>query len=264
MPTDVAEGGDDVAAAARLVTVELGEEDTRALVQDVPRAYQTEINDVLLTALAQALSTWTGERAVLFDLEGHGREPLFDDVDLTRTVGWFTAIFPVRLELPASSPGDALRAAKEQLRKIPNRGVTFGVLRYLATDAGIVEPLRALPAPDVSFNYLGQLAAAKDLESSGRHCSPRARRRHAIDINAHISGGCLKAEWEFSEKRHVRATIQRVADEFRERLRLLIAHARSSRAEALVPSDFAQARISQRDLDKLVKVVAGGTKGAAP
>ena len=150
-------GGENVAASTATVTVQLNEENTRALIQEMPKAYQTQVNDALLTALAQVLASWTGKNTVRFDLEGHGREPLFDDIDLTRTVGWFTTIFPVQLDVNTSDPGGALKAVKEQLRQVPNRGLTYGLLRYLTTDSQMNGRLSALPAPDVAFNYLGQL-----------------------------------------------------------------------------------------------------------
>ena len=102
LPTDYA-GGENTEASARTVTVGLSAAETQALLQEVPKAYQTQINEVLLTAVVQAFATWTGVPALRLELEGHGREALFDDVDLSRTVGWFTTIFPVRLELAAGT-----------------------------------------------------------------------------------------------------------------------------------------------------------------
>ena len=140
--------------------IELDAAETTALLQETPRAYRTQINDVLLTALALTLSRWTGSSTVCIDLEGHGREALFDDIDLTRTVGWFTSMFPVRLEVPDDDLGSALKAVKEQLRRIPDRGVTYGLLRYLHEDAEVRASLSALPQPDVAFSYLHESGLA--------------------------------------------------------------------------------------------------------
>ena len=103
----------------------LNAELTRRLLQDEPAAYRTQVNDLLLTALARVITRWTGRSEVLIQLEGHGREELFDNQDLTRTVGWFTSLFPVRLA-PAEALGDSIKQVKEQLRAIPNRGAGFG------------------------------------------------------------------------------------------------------------------------------------------
>ena len=183
--------------------IELDAADTTALLQETPRAYRTQINDVLLTALALTLSRWTGSSVVCIDLEGHGREALFDDIDLTRTVGWFTSMFPVRLEVPGDDLGSALKAVKEQLRKIPDRGVSYGLLRYLHDDAEVRATLSALPHPDVAFNYLGQFghtglgsAAIKPAaESPGPMASPLEPRSHLIEINASIVGGRFRMDW---------------------------------------------------------------------
>ncbi|HEV7516954.1 MAG TPA: condensation domain-containing protein, partial [Thermoanaerobaculia bacterium] len=131
LPVELAQGPDDEGSAST-VAVSLPAAATRALLQDVPRAYRTQINDVLLTALSEAFAGWTGGRRLLLDLEGHGREEVFDGADLSRTVGWFTSQFPVLLDLEVTrTPGEALKAIKEQLRALPNRGLDYGVLRYM-------------------------------------------------------------------------------------------------------------------------------------
>ena len=115
------------------VSVELTEEETTRLVKEAPRAYRTEINDMLLTALGKALSEWSGERHVAVELEGHGREDIVEGLDISRTVGWFTTMYPVVLELDEGQElGEQLIGVKEQLRSIPNKGIGYGVLKYLA------------------------------------------------------------------------------------------------------------------------------------
>ncbi|HYN84226.1 MAG TPA: amino acid adenylation domain-containing protein, partial [Pyrinomonadaceae bacterium] len=129
---DRPEGGNSV-ASAKTVTVSLDAETTSALLVEAPKAYNTQVNDLLLTALAASLAARGGSPTLLVDLEGHGREDLFDGVDLSRTVGWFTSVFPVVLDAGASDePGAALKAVKEHLRMIPSRGVGYGLLRYLS------------------------------------------------------------------------------------------------------------------------------------
>ncbi len=161
LPVDRPAGRNTVGSAAT-ITVELAEESTRALLREAPEAYRTQVNDLLLTALAGAL-TAAGGRRVLVDLEGHGREEIFDGVDLSRTVGWFTTVFPLALELPAGGPGEAIRAVKERLRAVPGHGIGYGLLRYMAggsTGARAAARLAFLPPAEVSFNYLGQLDGA--------------------------------------------------------------------------------------------------------
>ncbi|MGV8295394.1 condensation domain-containing protein, partial [Pseudomonas aeruginosa] len=111
------------------------------------------VNDLLLTALARVVCRWSGRAEVLVRLEGHGREDLFEDIDLTRTVGWFTSLYPVRLS-PRQNLADSVKAIKEQLRAIPSRGIGYGLLRYLGS-AEARRTLETLPEGEIVFNYLG-------------------------------------------------------------------------------------------------------------
>jgi non-ribosomal peptide synthase protein (TIGR01720 family) len=255
----------NLAESARTLSVSLAAGETHELLHEVPKAYQTQINDVLLTALLQAFAEWTGQRRLLLDLEGHGREALSDGIDLSRTVGWFTSIFPVCLQLdPPASVGHPLMGIKEQLRRIPNRGIGYGLLRYLSADAEIARLLQSLPQPEVSFNYMGQLSSARSVgdpitlavETSGPARSPRQMRRYLLEINASVREGQLQMDWTLSENIHQRSTIEALSRNFARRLSELIAHCRSPKAGGFTPSDFAKARISQTELDKLVAAVS--------
>ena len=129
---------------------------------------------MLLAALGQALTAWTGRDSALIALEGHGREDVIQDADLSRTVGWFTTEFPVALHLPPGLGwGEALKSVKEQLRAVPRRGLSYGALRYLGADGPPAAVLRDGPQPQISFNYqpVGRVPRA------GRRCSPGTRRR---------------------------------------------------------------------------------------
>ena len=142
LPVD-SSGGPNTAASSNVVEASLNAEETRGLLQDLPRAYHTQVNDALLTSLTQAFASWTGSSSLLIDLEGHGREAIFQDLDVSRTVGWFTTIYPVLLYLQGTfKPSDALKRIKEQLRRIPSNGFGYGALRYLSRDQDVVERLR--------------------------------------------------------------------------------------------------------------------------
>src|SRR6185312_1100819 len=107
------------------------------------------------TALLQAFADWTGELALLINLEGHGREEVFEEIDLSRTVGWFTSLFPVHLQLESSDDtGEALKRIKEQLRHVPNRGLGYGVLRYLSVEQEVQRRWEASSQAQVSFSCL--------------------------------------------------------------------------------------------------------------
>jgi amino acid adenylation domain-containing protein/non-ribosomal peptide synthase protein (TIGR01720 family) len=260
LPTDYPEGA-NTAASARTVVVTLGPEETQAVLQDIPKAYRTQINDVLLTALVQAFTQWTGDELILVDVEGHGREDVIEDVDLSRTIGWFTSIFPVCLELRgATNPGDALRLIKEQLRKVPRRGIGHGLLRYLGQNAELRDALATLPRPEVAFNYMGQFGRSQSessywkrlAELTGPNLSPRGHRPNLLEIDASVTEGCLEIIWTYSEDVHRRSTIETLAGRFVEALRELIHQCDLSNSVGFTASDFSKARLSQKELDKLI------------
>jgi amino acid adenylation domain-containing protein/non-ribosomal peptide synthase protein (TIGR01720 family) len=260
LPLDFTETDENTAGSARLVTKTLSERDTRALLYEINEAYHTQINEVLLTALAEGFRRWTGERRVLVDVEGHGREAIVSSVDLARTVGWFTAIYPVHLESPVAwEPGSALRQTKEQLRAVPRAGVGYGILKYLGGTDG---QLRASAAP-VSFNYLGQLdqvISGSSLyhlapESAGQVYGPEGKRTHLLAFYGSVFGGQFKLTIEYSQNRHREATIEKLADHFMTALRAIITHCTSGDTFTYTPSDFPLINVDQDQLDKAFSLV---------
>nr|WP_322716253.1 condensation domain-containing protein [Nostoc sp. ChiQUE02]MDZ8229081.1 condensation domain-containing protein [Nostoc sp. ChiQUE02] len=257
-------GGNNVEETTSIVSVSLSAEETQSLLQQVPAAYHTQINDVLLTALIQTFHQWTGETSLLIDLEGHGREEIFEDVDLSRTVGWFTSIFPVHLNLENTNElGKALKSIKEQIRAIPNQGIGYGLLRYLNGDKEISEQF-SLSKAEVIFNYLGQfdrLLPESSLfslvqGSSGSTRSLRSKRTHLLEINGGIYQGHLEMSWTYSNQLHRQTTIEVLAQRFIEALRSLIAHCQSYDAGGFTPSDFAEFKQSQWDQTDLDAITA--------
>jgi amino acid adenylation domain-containing protein/non-ribosomal peptide synthase protein (TIGR01720 family) len=264
LPVDRA-GGSNTEGEADYVAAALEEAETRALLVDVPPVYGTQVNDVLLAGLARAFSRWTGESALWVDVEGHGREELFEGVDVSRTAGWFTAIHPLRLDVP-EEPGAALKAAKEQLRAVPAKGVGFGLLRWMGDDA-TRDALATLPVPRVSFNYLGQMDGAAGPARDallvpadgelGALRSPSSPRTHLLSIDAAVMSGRLHVSWTYAPAVHDRATIERLAAGYLDALRELVAHCRDPQAGGYTPSDFALAGLDQEGLDALLGQLGG-------
>jgi amino acid adenylation domain-containing protein/non-ribosomal peptide synthase protein (TIGR01720 family) len=209
----------------------LDEAATRQLVQDLPRALRAGVEDALLTALALACARWTGELELRVDLEGHGREELAGGPDLSRTVGWFTTLYPVllRVKNPADAAG-SLGSIQEQLRRIPGRGLGYGVLRYLSPDPDLRRRLGEQPRSAISFNYLGRfdgLSAPPILgrapEPVGPPHSPREPRACLIDVNAILLDNRLRVEWTYSRNLHRRETVAELAEGCTAALRELLA-----------------------------------------
>ena len=242
---------------AQTISVRLDGERTRQLLQQAPSAYRTQVNDLLLSALSRVLCRWSGHESALIQLEGHGRENLFDDIDLSRTVGWFTSAFVLRLT-PGLEHEHTIKAIKEQLRAIPHKGLGYGVLRYLADDV-CRHAMSALPAAQITFNYLGQFdqSFADDAlfrpldEPVGAAHDPEAPLPNELSVDSQVYGGELVMRWTFSTERHDPQAIAELAHAYLEELQSLIEHCLGDGAGGLTPSDFPLAKLTQPQLDAL-------------
>jgi amino acid adenylation domain-containing protein/non-ribosomal peptide synthase protein (TIGR01720 family) len=256
LPVDF-EGGANTVDTAATVSLGLTNDETRALLQEVPDVYHTRIDDVLSTALSDAFTAWTGTPDLLVDVESHGRLDL-PGLDLSRTVGWLTSIYPLRLAVPPGSPGARLKAVKEALRAVPRLGIGFGLLSGREDAAGA--EIRRHSGAEVVFNYLGQLDQALPADSpfllapepAGADRSPRQRRRHLLEISVAVVNGCLRATWTYGTGLHRRSTIEALAGSFVSSLRALLAHCRSLEAGGRTPSDFPLCALDQPAVDRLV------------
>jgi amino acid adenylation domain-containing protein/non-ribosomal peptide synthase protein (TIGR01720 family) len=260
LPVDLADGANTFESVDSF-TLALGEDETTALLRDPAKAYGLQPNEVLIAAVVQSLSSWTGQWRVAMSLESYGRESLTEALDLSRSVGWFTALYPLRIDLAgADEPGELLKRVKEQVRNVPALGIGFGALRYL----GAADPFDG-PQPDVSFNYLGQFDddGADGLfaiapESTGPIGDGSMPRAHALDISARIVNGVLRLTFIYSRNLHRRGTIESLAHATADALRELIAHCLAPEAGGYTPSDFPEANASQHDLDRLFASLGQG------
>ncbi|GAB3891987.1 hypothetical protein GCM10029964_066060 [Kibdelosporangium lantanae] len=183
---------------------------------------------MLLSALGRVLAVWTRRPDVGITLEGHGREDIFDDIDLSRTVGWFTTQFPVALTIPAGGWGDVVKAVKEQLRAVPHRGLSYEALRYLG-DADLP------PLPGITFNYHGRFEAR---QAPGSDVATDQPRTALIDVAGLVDSGELVLSWQYSDQVHRAETIQGLADAMIHALREIIEHCLTPGAGGRTPSDF--------------------------
>ncbi len=262
-PLEHPQGENRVGNARQVVRV-LDEELTGSLLREVPPVYHTRINDVLLAALIDGYHEWSGRERLLVDLEGHGREDLFGGGDVSRTVGWFTTIYPVLLETTASaSPGTLVKSVKERLRGIPEHGLGYGVLRYLGS-GDTTAALKAGTQANVSFNYLGQvdrgLAEQTDLfriadEPKGSDRPPEAVRLYDLDVVGYIRQGRLHVSWHYSEDTCGRDAIERFADAYVASLARIVRHCLEPDAGGCTPSDFPLAGLEAPVLDRIAAQV---------
>ncbi len=256
LPCDRPEGGLQNRLGSKL-EIRLDAERTRQLLQDAPAAYRTQVNDLLLTALARVISRWSGQPAALIQLEGHGREDLFDNVDLSRTVGWFTSLFPLRLQADGDL-SSAIKSVKEQLRAVPDKGIGYGLLRHLGTPAAR-DGLANLATPRITFNYLGQFDRQFNesalfvpaTQGSGQAQDPEAPLANWLTVEGQVYGGELALQWGFSREMFEASTIKRLADDYVGELQALIAHCIDPQHGGLTPADVSLAQLTQAQLDDL-------------
>ena len=226
--------GTNYEADAIFLDAALDRESTLSFLQDTAAAVHARPNILLLTALANAFSKVNGRRKLYVQLEGHGREDIIESVDLSRTVGWFTTLCPVNLDLDdIDDPGDQLRHVDEIFHKIPNNGIGFGLFKYLSESEKVRQALEQIPKPQVSFNYLGRFEQPEFGTSNFRvqpmknpyERSPLAERPYLIDISASIRGDVLHIRCAFSGKKFDQKRIEILLEEYIQELKRIIQYA---------------------------------------
>ncbi len=251
------EGGGNRYATCRSLSRQLTREETDTLSRRSHHAYHTEMNHLLLAALAMALKNWHGGDRTLVTLEGHGREPLGDDPPrLDRTVGWFTSLFPVVLDVSDPRPGATIKRVKETLRQLPAKGVSHGLLRWLRSDRPLTDV-----EPVIAFNYLGEfsdtvpadpLFSLED-DTPGRPIAPELSRQHHLDIGGVIVQGCLQLTIAYDGERYRPETMAALLDDYQRQLKRLAVHCAGVRQGEKTPSDFTAAdRFTLDDYDALL------------
>ena len=248
LPRDVrSPASANTVATARTVTAALDSAGTARLQRAVPDARDGRAEEILLAALSRTLTGWSGAARHVIALERHDRGQLFDDVDLTRTVGRFSYAHPVALTCePGSSPESTLAAVQEALRSVPAGGIGWPLLRHDA------DPVPDAPA-ELSFGYLGQRpepvsgAFTVAAETIGQDESPGAPRPYPIEVQAGIRGGELSVSWHYSERVHDRDTIERLAARYLDELRAL-----TDRTGPGAQPDFPLAHVDRAQLDDLL------------
>ncbi|GJD16865.1 polyketide synthase type I, putative [Rivularia sp. IAM M-261] len=256
---------DNTVANADIVSVCLNKQETKVLLEEVHKAYNTQINDILLTALVQAFAKWIGVRKLRLDIKDNSRDQIIKDVNLSRTVGLFSTCFPAILDTTESfEVGDSLVAIKEYLRSIPNYGLGYSVLQYLSSEQEIQSKLQALPQSEVSFNYLGQYDQvisdsslfALPQNSQGINYSKPTNRVYLLELNGIVVQEQLQLHWTYSKAIHRRETIKTLANNFIEAVRSIVIHCQSVETKIYTPSDFPKANLNQQTLDKFITKIS--------
>jgi amino acid adenylation domain-containing protein/non-ribosomal peptide synthase protein (TIGR01720 family) len=237
----------------------LDEKATLQLLQETQHAYNTKADELLITGLAKVLAQWTESIICRIDVEGHGREEIDENMNLLRTIGWFTSIYPVIVHLPdQSNESQLIMSVKEQLRQIPNRGFSNGLLRYL-NDSPLAETATMGPKSQILFNYLGQFDQMLVNQEKFRLVgpitvsnAPENQRSYSIELIAYIQSGKLYTDWIYNGKIHNPSSIEKIANEYMEALRAIILHCVERPQQTFTPSDFPDVDFDQDELDSIL------------
>ncbi|MEK4317564.1 non-ribosomal peptide synthetase [Bacillus sp. FSL R7-0229] len=232
---------------AEILSVQLTKEQTDMLLRQASQAYRTEINDLLLSGLTQAIG-----KPMLITLEGHGREDLFEQMDLSRTVGWFTSSYPIFIPFIQTDVARQIKDVKETLRAVPQKGIGYGLLQYM-TESRLLKTV----TPQMSFNYLGQLDQADGEaklyiadERNGHVHDPKAERQHLIDVYGYVTDGQLQMNFMINRELLQDQEVRLLPERFKEKMEIILAHCVET-SGGFTPSDFPMVHLTQKQIDEL-------------
>ncbi len=259
IPVDDA-SGKNTEEHVQIAAASLNSEETGLLLNEANQAYNTQMNELLIAALVKAYKHWSGNESLLLALEGHGREDIFDDVDISRTVGWFTSLFPAKIDLKGLYAEDEIiRHIKEQLRTIPQKGLGFGLLRYLSENPEIKKAL-SKQTPRIVFNYLGQFGqqsqgintfeAVNDLTGCER--ARNNSREFLLDISSSVKNNTLHLQIAYSTELFKGEKINHFLWLILEELKNIISHCVSVKNQTYTPSDFTDVDLEDDEISDLL------------
>ena len=231
------------------------EDETQFLLKKANETYNTRIDELLLVGLAKTISEWLDREQIFLQLEGHGREEIVPDLDLSRTVGWFTSIYPVKLDLTGRDKlSDKIIGVKEQLRKVPEKGIGYGILKYMANYDFSVDEKET----GILFNYLGQFDQDLDVEvfdvaeeETGPEVGRANQRTNLLEIIGMVVGGKLDIEIQYSTQRFKKETISNLLSGYMDNMRRIMEHVDDESNFTFTPSDFDTVELSEDDLSQL-------------
>ena len=236
-------------SSVRVVSRQATAEVTEALLQEANEPYGTRAEELILTAVLRAVRPYAGDR-IGINMERHGREVLDGSLDVGETVGWFTTSYPLELRIGGQEVGEDIITVKETLRSVPEQGIGYGVLRYLAGHHSLDQH------PELYVNYLGQASGSAPNDAprfvTGGLRAPNGEVNRTWEINAQVREGRLVVDWSYSTELHHPATVEGLSDRVLEQLTALVDHCRAAGEKRFTPSDFPEASLSQDDLDGLL------------
>ncbi|MBU7592684.1 non-ribosomal peptide synthetase [Metabacillus halosaccharovorans] len=249
------DGSQQLMKQTATVSQKVSKDVTEKLLLHTNTAYRTEPVDLLLSSLSITMQHMTNNQSILFEMEGHGREEMNNEIDVSRTVGWFTSIYPVLISLPDSELADQIKTVKEQLRQVPNKGFDYLVKRYISK--------QQLPKTNeqqiIRFNYLGDFnnSETSDLftlseEFTGHDLGQRNNFNVLLDVSVMIIEGQLRLSVTYATSQFSEKWISRFMDDWVNKLTEIVDHCLNKQNIEFTPSDFDTVKLDQEDLDLLL------------
>lgn len=251
LPTDF-ETSDWVSANSNKAVATLDGEYTRVLLTEIYKAYKVDVPIILNLAILLAFREWTDQDTMIIEQESHGRE--LDEVDTSRTLGWFTALYPVKIELEGADLEQHIKGVKEQMRSIPQNGIGYGIYKYLSNP----EDIQVQGTAQVRVNYLGQFDQelnnslfSFNHESTGMESDTSNNMTAIWELNALVVDGVFRIELSYNRKAHETATVQRFVDSTQEFLMDILDHIIEEEGVHFTPSDFSAVDLDEGDLETI-------------
>ncbi|WP_321834708.1 non-ribosomal peptide synthetase [Clostridium butyricum] len=247
---------------SQIISSYLEEDITNKLLEEAHKAYNTEINDLLLSALGLAFNEWCGVKNIAITLHGHGREQIADNLDISRTVGWFTSMYPVVLEM--STPdniSNQIKTTKEYLRRIPNKGIGYGILKYIYKSVEEAIPEFTLK-PMISFNYLGQFDNNVETKLfdvtpiAQKYCvSSECSRPYIFDVSVMLADKKLNVNISYDERKYLKSEIEDLVALYLKYIIEIVEHCVGKNETELTLSDMSNKEISEDDFENILELI---------
>ncbi|MGF7029219.1 amino acid adenylation domain-containing protein/non-ribosomal peptide synthase protein (TIGR01720 family) [Paenibacillus mucilaginosus] len=258
-------GTDPIMANCSTETLVLGRQLTDRLLKEAHRAYSTRVNELLLTALGLAVREWTGKGKVIIEVEGHGRAELGEALDTTRTIGWFTSMYPVVLDIPYTEDlADAIIGVKETLRRVPNQGVGYGLRYYGSTGSEGTADSRSVIRPEIRFNYLGDFGQDWNQElfdlsflPSEASMSPASERQHVLDLIGLVREGELQLMWMYNRHEIPSLLVTEWVNDYKRHLIRVMDHCTIQQTRVLTPADVGDEDLLFEELEYIRQLYSG-------
>lgn len=250
-PVDFNEDKETIKTAS-VLSYELDEYTTNDLIKKVNEIYSIQFNETLIIALILTINMITNKEEIIIELEGHGREIINDYIDISRTVGWFTSMYPAFFKVTDGSIEYNIKSIKEQLRSIPNNGFNYSIMKYLKLE------LKEVDIKNIRFNYIGDFDNIINFDEQniskiefGLFSDDKNTLTALLDIAAIVVNKKLKISITYSNNRLEKDTVQTFIDRYIETLRLVLGSCTNKSFKEFTPSDFDAVDISQEDLDNM-------------